>query len=109
MATISYQKRGGPFDPDSAEPFKVSRSKIDLFTECRRCAYFDLRLGIKRPSGPAFTLNNAVDELLKREFDIHRANGTKHPFLTQYGVDAVPFSDKRMDEWRDALRRGIRY
>jgi len=97
------------FDPASKEAFTVSRTKLDLFSECRRCAYLDLRLGVKRPSGPSFTLNNAVDELLKREFDIHRANGTKHPFLTQYGVDAVPFSDKRMDEWRDALRRGIRY
>src|SRR3989344_6252639 len=107
MATISYQKRGGPFDPASAEPFKVSRSKIDLFTECRRCAYLDLRLGIKRPSGPAFTLNNAVDELFKREFDAHRARGTAHPLMKHYGLDAVPLADERMAEWRDALRRGI--
>jgi len=56
---------------------------------------------------PAFTLNNAVDELLKREFDIHRAKGTTHPLLKRYGLDAVPFADERMSEWRDALRRGI--
>ncbi|MCR4276427.1 MAG: hypothetical protein NUV90_03515, partial [Candidatus Parcubacteria bacterium] len=68
----------GPFDPSSPEPYKVSRSKIDLFSECPRCAYLDMRLGVKRPSMPAFTLNNAVDELLKREFDIHRAKGSKH-------------------------------
>lgn len=99
----------GPFDPLSPEPFKVSRSKIDLFCECRRCAYLDMRLGVKRPSGPSFTLNNAVDELLKREFDVHRANGTKHPLVEKYGLDAVPFADERMEEWRDALRRGITY
>ena len=62
-----------------------------------------------RVSGPSFTLNNAVDELLKREFDTHRANGTQHPLAKQYGVDAVPFQDDRMEEWRDALRRGIMY
>ncbi len=97
------------FDPASKEAFTVSRTKLDLFTECQRCAYLDLRLGIKRPSGPSFTLNNAVDELLKREFDIHRANGTAHPLLAHYGVTAVPLRDARLDGWRDALRRGIGY
>lgn len=97
------------FSASSAEPFKVSRSKIDLFTECQRCAYLDMKLGVKRPSMPAFTLNNAVDELLKREFDIHRAAASTHPLLQRYGLDAVPLADGRMEEWRDALRRGISY
>lgn len=95
------------FDPTSPEPYKVSRSKIDLFVECPRCAYLEMKLGVKRPSMPSFTLNNAVDELLKREFDIHRAAGSKHPLVEKYGLDAVPFDDPRMEEWRDALRRGI--
>lgn len=99
----------GVFDPSSAEPYKISRSKLDLFTECPRCAYLEMKFGVKRPSGPAFTLNNAVDELLKREFDTHRTNGTTHPFVKKYGLDAVPLRDNRMDEWRDALRRGISY
>jgi hypothetical protein len=101
--------RTGTFDPSSPEPFRISRSKLDLFTECPRCSYLELRLGVKRPSTPAFTLNNAVDELLKREFDTHRESGTKHPLCDRYGVDAVPLRDARMDEWRDALRRGIQY
>lgn len=95
------------FDPTSSEPFTISRSKLDLFSECPRCSYLDLRLGVKRPSMPSFTLNNAVDELFKREFDIHRAQGTTHPLLKAYGLDAVPFADERMEQWRDALRRGI--
>src|SRR3989338_4822947 len=97
----------GPFDPSSSERFAVSRYKIDLFVECQRCSYLDLRLGVSRPSMPSFTLNNAVDELLKREFDIHREAGTQHPIMKKYGVDAVPFKDERIAEWRDALRRGI--
>src|SRR4051812_21545804 len=97
------------FDPASKEPFKVSRSKIDLFCECPRCAFLDLKLGVKRVSGPSFTLNSAVDELFKREFDVHRAAGSKHPLCDAYGIDAVPFADERLDEWRDALRRGIGY
>lgn len=97
------------FEPGSHEPFTISRSKVDLFTECARCSYLDLRLGVKRPSMPSFTLNNAVDELFKREFDTHRAAGTTHPLMREYGIDAVPLRDERMDEWRDALRRGIKF
>lgn len=96
------------FDPASTEPFAISRSKIDMFTECPRCSYLDLRLGVKRPSGPSFTLNNAVDELFKREFDVHRANGTPHPLMKKYGLDAVPFQDERLEQWRDALKRGVK-
>ncbi|HRH24042.1 MAG TPA: PD-(D/E)XK nuclease family protein [Candidatus Paceibacterota bacterium] len=96
------------FDPSSTEPFTISRSKVDMFTECKRCSYLDLRLGVKRPSMPSFTLNNAVDELFKREFDIHRAAGSTHPLMKKYGIDAVPMKDERLDEWRDALRRGIK-
>ncbi|OGG69596.1 hypothetical protein A3F27_00560 [Candidatus Kaiserbacteria bacterium RIFCSPHIGHO2_12_FULL_53_13] len=97
------------FDPNSDEEFRVSRSKIDLFHECPRCFYLDVRLGIPRPSFPAFTLNNAVDELMKREFDIHRAKDEAHPLMKAYKIDAVPLNDPRMEEWRDALRRGIQY
>jgi|SRR3989338_4319039 len=97
------------FDPKSSEPFRLSRSKIDLYYECPRCFYLDVRLGISRPSFPAFTLNNAVDELLKREFDAHRASGQAHPLMKAYKIDAVPLKDPRMEEWRDALRRGIQY
>lgn len=96
------------FDPKSTEPFTISRSKIDCFTECPRCSYLDLRLGVKRVSGPSFTLNNAVDELFKREFDVHRANGTAHPLMAAYGLDVVPLKDDRLDEWRDALKRGVK-
>jgi len=100
-------RRNALFDPSSKEPFKLSRSKLDLFCECPRCAYLDMRLGVRRPSGPSFTLNNAVDELLKREFDTHRAEGTAHPLMAHYGLDAVPLAHERMEEWRDALRRGV--
>jgi hypothetical protein len=106
---VGRTKRSSAFDPASTEPFKISRSKLDLFSECPRCAYLEIRLGVKRPSTPAFTLNNAVDELLKREFDTHRAQGTRHPLCEKYNVEAVPLRDERMDEWRDALRRGISY
>lgn len=85
----------------------LSRSKIDLFSECQRCFYVDNKLGVARPPGFPFNLNSAVDALLKKEFDTHRANGTRHPLTEVYGLDAVPLQHERMDEWRDALKRGV--
>ncbi|MBP6882257.1 MAG: PD-(D/E)XK nuclease family protein [Candidatus Levybacteria bacterium] len=91
----------------SLESFRLSRGKIDLFLSCQQCFYLDRKLGVGRPPGFPFSLNSAVDALLKKEFDVHRANGSSHPLMKEYGVDAVPFQDERMDEWRDSLRRGI--
>ncbi|MDI6717870.1 MAG: PD-(D/E)XK nuclease family protein [Patescibacteria group bacterium] len=97
------------FNPNNSEPFKISRSKIDLFINCPKCFYLDRRLGIAQPPGYPFSLNSAVDTLLKKEFDIHRANGTAHPLMKTYGVDAVPMSHEKLKEWRNALRGGIQY
>ncbi len=95
------------FDPNSSEPFRLSRSKLDLFLNCPRCFYIDRRLGVGQPPGYPFSLNSAVDKLLKKEFDIHRASGTAHPLMKHYGVDAVPLDHENMDTWRDSLRAGI--
>ncbi len=97
------------FDPTSSIPYKISRSKIDLFLNCPRCFYLDRRLGVGQPQGPPFSLNSAVDRLLKKEFDIHRAKKSAHPLMAQYGIDAVPFEHENMDLWRDALGGGIQY
>lgn len=97
------------FNPESAEPFRVSRSKIDLFLNCPRCFYLDRRLGVGQPPGYPFSLNSAVDALLKKEFDLHRAQKTPHPLMKAYGLDAVPFDHPKMNEWRDSLRAGITY
>lgn len=95
------------FNPKSKEPFTVSRTKIELFTQCERCFYLDTRRGVPRPKGPPFALNSAVDTLLKKEFDIHRSNQSKHPLMKVYGIDAVPFEHEKLEEWRDALKRGV--
>ena len=81
--------------------WRLSRSKIDLFMECPRCFYLDNKLGTKRPGFPSFNLNIAVDELFKKEFDVHRERATKHPIMAKYQIDAVPFVHKELEKWRD--------
>ena len=66
-------------------------------------------MGIRLPGAFPFNLNSAVDNLLKNEFDIYRNQKKAHPLMEEFGVDAIPFTHEKMDEWRDALRRGIQY
>ena len=84
--------------------WRLSRSKIGLFTDCPRCFYLDNKLGTARPPGFPFNLNSAVDALLKKEFDIHRDGETPHPLMEQYGLDAVPFQHPKMDIWRENFK-----
>ncbi|RMF98706.1 MAG: hypothetical protein D6727_02155 [Gammaproteobacteria bacterium] len=102
------RRRRNLYQPGDAKPFKLSRSKIDLFIECPRCFYIDRRLGTGRPPGFPFNLNSAVDRLLKAEFDIHRAAETTHPLLERYGVDARPVAHERLDDWRENFK-GVQY
>lgn len=102
------QRTRGIFQPDATKPFALSRSKIELFLECPRCFYLDRRLGVGRPPGYPFSLNTAVDTLLKKEFDVHRAAGTPHPLMQQYGIAAVPFAHDELDNWRENFK-GVRY
>lgn len=89
------------FDPNSSQPFSLSRSKLELFTECPRCFYLDRRLGVNRPDMPPFTLNSAVDTLLKAEFDLFRAKGETHPLMKNYGIKAVPYDHAKLKDWRN--------
>ncbi len=97
------------YDKNSKELFRLSRGRIDDFLECPRCFYIDRKLGVAQPPGYPFSLNSAVDKLLKKEFDIHRKNGTSHPLMKHYKVDAIPMAHEKLDEWRDALGGGITF
>ena len=92
------------YDPNSSEIFRLSRSKIDLYLNCPRCFYLDRRLGITSPPGFPFSLNSAVDKLLKKEFDLHRAQSQSHPLMKTYEVDAVPYQNEKLAIWRDPFK-----
>ncbi|MEK7622101.1 MAG: PD-(D/E)XK nuclease family protein [Patescibacteria group bacterium] len=102
------KRRKGLFDPESKEPFKVSRSKIELFLRCPLCFYLDRRLGVGEPPGYPFSLNAAVDHLLKKEFDLHRAKREPHPLMRSYGLEAVPYQHPELEKWRENFV-GIQY
>jgi hypothetical protein len=96
------------YAPGAEKPFKISRSKIDGFVACPRCFYVDRRLGTGQPPGYPFAINSAVDSLLKKEFDVHRAAGTQHPIQSTNGLDVIPAAHEKIDEWRENFK-GVQF
>ena len=86
---------------------KISRSAVEQHLNCQRCFYLAYKHKVRPPSLP-FTLNSAVDNLCKNEFDFYRAKGKPHPMFIKHGIEAVPFAHEKMDEWRNNFK-GIRY
>ena len=101
-------RRQNIFDPKSEAPFELSRSKIELYFSCPRCLYLDRRLGVSPPQLADFKLYNAIDEIMKREFDVYRERSESHPVAVAAGVDAVPFSHPDLDTWRNPFK-GVRH
>ena len=86
--------------PNQEKPFKLSRSKIELYMTCPRCFYIDRRLGVGHPPGFPFNINSAVDELLKKEFDKYRLEQKPHPYMLETGKNLIPFQHEQLDDWR---------
>ena len=95
------KRRTNLYKSDSEVPFNISRSKIALFSECQQCFYLDRKLGIARPDIPEYSLNNAVDHLLKNEFDLLREKKQPHRLMQQYNINAIPFWHPSFSIWRD--------
>jgi CRISPR/Cas system-associated exonuclease Cas4 (RecB family) len=101
MGSTYQRERSLPYKPGQKTPYKISRSKIELFMQCPRCFWLDARLKIGRPSSPPFNINKTIDELFKKEFDVHRKAGTPHPIMTANKLTGVvPYQHADLDQWR---------
>ncbi len=86
---------------------KISRSAIEQYLKCKKCFVLQCKYKI-RPRSIPFTLNLAVDNLCKNEFDYYRKKQEPHPFFIDHGIDAVPFNHPDIERWRNNFQ-GIRY
>jgi hypothetical protein len=82
---------------------RISRSKVDLFIECPLCFWLDQKAKIKRPSGPPFSLNVAVDHLFKNELDLSRGKGVPAR-LAKEGLSFIPAAHPKLDQWRENFK-----
>lgn len=96
--------KGKLYVPGDTEPFRLSRSKIEEFVRCPRCFVLGAKHGVKKPGGVPFTLNVAVDNQMKKEFDIYRDKQEVHPLVAAAGLDLVPFKHPDLDLWRNNFK-----
>jgi len=61
-----------------------------------------------KPSTIPFTLNLAVDNLCKNEFDFYRKKQIPHPLFIENNIDAIPFDHEDIDIWRNNYQ-GLKY
>ncbi|HUB93058.1 MAG TPA: PD-(D/E)XK nuclease family protein [Verrucomicrobiae bacterium] len=97
-----WRARSDPYRPGQTTVYKISRSKIELYMQCPRCFWLDVRLKITRPSSPPFNINKTIDELFKKEFDVYRVAGKPHPLMLENKLTGiVPFQHEELDVWRE--------
>lgn len=97
----------GVYKPNRAEPYELSRSRIENFVKCPACFYLMQVKGIKFPSIPGYNINEATDVLLKRDFNRCREAGVTHPFLQELGYShLVPLKHDSLELWTQSLHFG---
>ncbi len=93
---------------NNPDPFLMNRTKLDLFADCRRCFYFDLIAGIKRPHGPPQVINNAINQVLKNEFNAYRLEEKPHPIMMNIKQNLLPAKHKDLEVWRNNFK-GVQF
>jgi hypothetical protein len=83
---------------------RFSRTKVEEFLKCARCFWLNVREGVPPPPGLPFSLNVAVDHLLKNEFDLFRVSQQVPSRLAREGLAFVPTAHPQIDEWRSNFK-----
>ena len=96
----------GTFKPEKAEPYELSRGKIENFLNCEACFWLERARGVKFPGMPGFLLNTNTDTLLKRDFDAYRGK-EPHPIMVSAGLEHLrPFAHEDIGKWESSLQFG---
>ena len=89
-------------------PFRINRTKIDLFFDCKRCFYLDQKHGIRRPHGTPLVLNNKIVDDFKKELNECRINKKVHPEIIKLKKQFIPLFHSKLDDWRSSFK-GARF
>lgn len=88
---------------------QLSRSKIELYFNCPRCFYLDVFMKVSRPPTFPLNLNNAVDLLIKKEFDEYRNQQTPHPIQKGIAAGFIASNHPMLNTWRTLKLGGLTY
>lgn len=85
----------------SGKKIRLSRSQIEAFLSCPTCFWKSHRKGIKPVPSPAFSLNSAVDALVKNEFDLYRKKKETPDIFKENNLPHFKAYDhEKLDDWQ---------
>ena len=84
-------------------PFGISRSKLDLFFDCKRCFYLDQKFGIKRPHGTSLVINNFVVNNFKTSLNKYRISQII-PESNLICKKLIPSNHRLLPSWNDQFK-----
>jgi len=61
----------------------LSAHNLNIYRECKRCFYLQIKYDIKRPRGPMPSIASGIDSLIKKYFEHYRQKDTLPPFLKE--------------------------
>lgn len=97
------------YKPNSGKKTRLSRSQIEAFISCPTCFWKSHKKGIKAVPSPGFSLNSAVDALVKKEFDIYRKTKETPEIFVENSLSYLKAYDHElMDTWVNVFK-GISY
>ena len=99
---------GEKYRYNSDDTLKLSRTKIELFHNCPRCFYREVKLGLRKPPSPGWAINSAVDALLKKEMDFCRKEDRPHGVFKENNLNIKPFKHEDIEIWQNAFK-GIQF
>ena len=96
------------YNVDSKKPFKIGRTKIELFYNCPKCFFKQVKLGLREPPMPSWAINSAVDALLKKEMDFCRKEDRPHGIFKDNKLNIKPFHHNDIEKWQNPFT-GIQF
>jgi len=61
--------------------FKLSPSSLNLFRDCPRCFWWEVKAGVKRPGARVATITTGLDRVIKECLNQYRAKNVLPPFF----------------------------
>ena len=89
---------------NNLSPFKISRTKIDLFFDCKRCFYVDQKFGIKRPHGTALVINNYIVNKFKKTLKSLEKLEQLYLKLIDFAAWFTALNHEKINQWINPFR-----
>lgn len=89
------------------QTYRLSPSSLNIFLECPKCFWLQLKKGLKRPETPFSTLPRAMDLLIKKYFDKWRPNKLPPELQDRFSGELIQ-EQQLLDTWRN-WKQGLRY